>query len=120
MFFISYAGMKKRVGCLSMSDLHNQDPRLDGPMLLLGFWRIGRMEHAHFSQTRCAQDKFRDSRSRVWQLHLAVVSGGAAVGEKRECVSARTTMRPCMSSEHLLPQSICSQSVPRQNHICSK
>lgn len=38
------------------------------------------MEHAHFSQTRCAQDKFRESRSRVWQLHLAVASGGAAVG----------------------------------------
>lgn len=33
----------------------NQDPRRDGPMLLLGLWRIGRMEHTHFDLSRHAR-----------------------------------------------------------------
>lgn len=55
------------------------------------------MEHTHFKLiTRCGQEKFRESRSRTWQLSLAVVSGSAAAG--RVCVSAHTTIRPCMTN----------------------
>ena len=81
-------------GCNSMTDLHNRDPRTDGPMLLFGFWRIGWMEQTHFNlsrharlnlvgcpfSTRCAQDKFFEPRFRVWQLCLTVASGSSGVG----------------------------------------
>lgn len=67
------------------------------------------MEHTHFDlsrhtrqqsmdlagypvSTRCAQDKFRESRSWVWQLSLAVASGSPAVGC---CLLTRPSGRAC-------------------------